>query len=148
MIAIIQRVKSANVKIDNKIYSSIRCGYLIFLGIFQQDTEKDIPKLTDKILHLRIMADEKGKMNKSILETKGEILVVSQFTLCANLKGGRRPDFFPALEPKKAKILYNTYINSLQKSGLTVKSGQFGAYMNIELINDGPVTFIIDSQEL
>jgi D-aminoacyl-tRNA deacylase len=145
MIALVQRVKSATITIDNKLYSSINYGYLIFLGIFQKDTEKDIAKLSDKILNLRIMADENGKMNKSILEIKGEILVVSQFTLCANLKGGRRPDFFPAKKPDEAEQHYELFIQELKKSGLIIRSGQFAAYMEINLINDGPVTFIANS---
>jgi D-tyrosyl-tRNA(Tyr) deacylase len=148
MITVIQRVKKAKVIIDNKIYSEIKNGYLILLGIFEEDTEKEIDKLIEKIINLRIMADENNKMNKSILETKNEIMVVSQFTLCANLKGGRRPDFFPAKEPEEAEKFYNLFIEKFKSHNLSIKSGQFAAYMEVELVNDGPVTFILDSKNL
>ena len=146
MIALIQRVTKASVLIEKKVCSKIKNGYLIFLGVFKEDNEKDIHKLVDKIVNLRIMSDDQGKMNKSIIDTKGEILVVSQFTLCANLKGGRRPDFFPAEEPKKAERLYNLFIKKLMDTTLRVKSGQFAAYMQVKLVNDGPVTFILNSK--
>ncbi len=147
MIALIQRVNQGKVFIDKKLYSQIGKGYLIFLGIFNKDNQEDIIKLVDKIAHLRIMADQHGKMNKSILQTKGEILVVSQFTLCAKLKGGRRPDFFPAMEPCEAKKLYWLFIQKLQKKNLTVKTGEFGAYMEVQIVNDGPVTIILNSKD-
>ncbi len=148
MIALIQRVCSASVSINNNVYSSISNGYLILIGIIQEDTRNNVEKLVGKILNLRIMADNQGKMNRSIIEVKGEILVVSQFTLCANLKGGRRPDFFPAKKPEEAKILYEQFIDNLNKSGLIVKTGEFAAYMKVSLVNDGPVTIIVDSKEI
>lgn len=148
MIALIQRVTSASVSINNKLYSLINNGYLILIGIYGADTDIDSKKLADKVLNLRIMPDYQGKMNKSIIEVKGEILIVSQFTLCANLKGGRRPDFFPAKKPDEAKMLYDQFILNLKKSGLVIKSGEFAAYMQVSLVNDGPVTFIIDSTKI
>ena len=148
MIALIQRVTKASVLIEKKVNSKIKNGYVILLGILKEDTENEVKKLAEKISVLRIMSDDQGKMNKSIIDTKGEILVVSQFTLCANLKGGRRPDFFPAEEPKKAERLYNLFIKKLMDTKLRVKSGQFAAYMQVKLVNDGPVTFIIDTKNI
>lgn len=147
MIALIQRVSSGSVIIDNKLFSHINAGYVIFLGIFDDDTEKDADKLTEKIVNLRIMADEDDKMNKSILEIKGEILLVSQFTLCADLTFGRRPSFIKAKKPDDAKILYEYLISKLSATGLTIKTGQFGAMMQVKIINDGPVTIIVDSKK-
>jgi D-tyrosyl-tRNA(Tyr) deacylase len=148
MIAVIQRVDKASVTIDNKLYSEIEKGILVFLGVIKEDAEPDGDILAKKIANLRIMVDESRKMNKSVIETKGEILVVSQFTLAANLKGGRRPDFFTAMEPKKAENLYVKFIDLLKGHGLTVKTGLFSAYMKIESVNDGPVTFILNSKVL
>ena len=146
MIALIQRVTKASVLIEKKGNSKIKNGYVILLGILKEDTENEVKKLAEKISVLRIMSDDQGKMNKSIIDSKGEILLVSQFTLCANLKGGRRPDFFPAEEPKKAERLYNLFIKKLMDTTLRVKSGQFAAYMQVKLVNDGPVTFILNSK--
>lgn len=148
MIALIQRVDKATVTVDSKIISKIGKGYLVFLGVAREDVMQDAEKLTEKISNLRIMADSKNKMNRSIMEEKGEILVVSQFTLSANLKGGRRPDFYPAMEPKGAEKLYQYFTRLLAAKGFPVKTGQFSAYMKIELVNDGPVTFILNSKEL
>jgi D-tyrosyl-tRNA(Tyr) deacylase len=148
MIAVIQRVDNASVKVDNKTISQIQKGYLIYLGVVKEDDETDAKKLSEKILNLRIMADNNNRMNRSVIEEKGEVLVVSQFTLAANLKGGRRPDFFSAMEPQGANNLYTLFTGLLKDSGVPVKTGQFSAYMKIESINDGPVTFIINSKDL
>lgn len=148
MIALIQRVTQAAVFINKKQYSSINKGYIIFLGIFKEDAVLEIDKLVDKIVNLRIMSDENGKMNKSIIDTKDELLVVSQFTLCANLKDGRRPDFFPAKEPKDAERLYNIFTEKLKQKGVPVKTGKFAAYMEVQIFNSGPVTFILDSKKI
>lgn len=148
MIALIQKVIQARVLIQKKEYSSIDQGYVIFLGVFKEDNEKDIMKLVNKIVRLRIMPDDQRKMNKSIIDSMGEILLVSQFTLCANLKGGRRPDFFPAKEPKEAEKLYNIFAGRLKQKGISIKTGQFAAYMEVQIFNDGPVTFILDSKQL
>lgn len=143
---VIQRVESASVKIDNKKISSIRYGYVIFVGIGKGDTEQDIDKCIDKIKNLRIMSDKNNKMNRDILETKGEVLVISQFTLYADLSS-RRPDFMRALNAKEAKALYDRFILLIRKEGILVKTGVFGAMMKVELINDGPVTIIYDTKE-
>ena len=148
MICVIQRVSQASVTIRNKTRSKINNGLLLFLGVAKTDTSHDTDRLVEKILALRIMEDDAGKMNLSVRETKGEILVVSQFTLCANLKGGRRPDFFPAKEPVEAERLYNLFIEKLALQNVPVQSGEFGAEMRVNLINDGPVTFILDSVNL
>lgn len=148
MIALIQRVSSAQVTIDEQIYSQIDQGYVILLGIFENDTDSDMTKLVDKIINLRIMADEQNKMNKSILDVKGDILLVSQFTLCADVKGGRRPSFIHAMKPEQANSIYNAVIHKLQDKGLKVKTGKFGAMMNVQINNDGPVTIIVDSKNI
>lgn len=148
MISLIQRVSKASVSIENKVYSLINHGYVILLGIFKDDTDQDVDKLAEKISTLRIMSDEKGKMNKSILDCKGEILLVSQFTLCADVKGGRRPSFINAMEPKEAEKLYNLLAQKLKAKNVTVRTGKFATYMEVAIFNDGPVTLILDSKEL
>lgn len=147
MKALIQRVKMAEVQIDGKIYSKINKGLLIFLGIKNGDTEKDIEYLVRKVPHLRIFEDSQEKMNLSTLDIKGEILVVSQFTLSADCRRGNRPSFDSAEEPAKAKDIYMRFIEGLGESGLKIETGDFGAYMQVHLINDGPVTIMIDSKK-
>ncbi len=147
MIALIQRVKKGKVLIDSKIHSEIGAGQIILLGIFNQDSEKDIEKLVEKVANLRIMSDDKGKMNLSILDTQGEILVVSQFTLAADLTFGRRPSFLDAKEPKEAEKLYELFVEKLKGKGLKVETGKFGEYMEVEILNDGPVTIIVDTKK-
>jgi len=148
MIVLIQRVKRAQVLIKEKLFAQINNGYVILLGIFDKDDEKDIFNLTEKVANLRIMSDEKGKMNKSILETKGEILLVSQFTLCADTEGGRRPSFIKAKPAKEAKILYQLFVQKLKEKNIPVKTGEFGEYMEVQIFNDGPVTIIINSKKI
>jgi D-tyrosyl-tRNA(Tyr) deacylase len=147
MIGIIQKVKSARVMIENKIYSRIDQGYLIFVGIYQQDQEQDAQILATKIIKLRIMPDCHDKMNLTLKEVKGEILVVPQFTLCATL-AGRRPSFSHAKPSQAAKIIYDYFVKILMQENIHVASGKFGAKMQVELINDGPVTFIVHSKHL
>lgn len=147
MKALIQRVKMAKVRIDGKIYSKTNKGLLIFLGIENGDTEKDIEYLVRKVPHLRIFEDSQEKMNLSTLDIKGEILVVSQFTLSADCIRGNRPSFDSAEEPAKAKDIYMRFIDGLRESGLKIETGDFGAYMQVHLINDGPVTIMIDSKK-
>jgi len=147
MKALIQRVKMAEVRINGKIYSKIKKGLLIFLGIENGDTEKDIEYLVRKVPHLRIFEDSQEKMNLSTLDIKGEILVVSQFTLSADCRRGNRPSFDSAEEPAKAKDIYMRFIEGLRESGLKIETGDFGAYMQVHLINDGPVTIMIDSKK-
>lgn len=146
MIALIQRVSRASVSIGGAPIASINHGFLILLGIFTEDTVSDIEYLSTKIIALRIMDDDQGKMNRSITETGGEILVVSQFTLCADVSKGRRPSYIKAMEPVPAKKMYEAFVESLRQKETIVQTGRFGAYMDVSLHNDGPVTIILDSK--
>ncbi len=146
MRAAIQRVKSAGVRIDGSNHFAIRNGLLILLGITHDDSYDDIEWLVSKILQLRIFNNVDGKMNLSVQDVSGELLVVSQFTLFAEIKKGNRPSFIKAAKPEYAIPLYEKFIERCQNSGLGVKSGKFGADMQIELVNDGPVTIWIDTQ--
>lgn len=143
---VIQRVKKASVSVEGKTISEIRNGFLILLGIGKEDSEETIRKMAEKVVKLRILADVAGKMNKSILDAHGEILVVSQFTLLAGTSGGNRPSFINAAPPEKAKKLYELFVEVLKNLGVKkVATGQFGTYMEVSLVNDGPVTIIIAS---
>ena len=144
MRALIQRVTSASVKVDEKIVGKIGKGFLIFLGVYEEDTEEKIEKLTKKIVNLRIFNDENDKMNLSIKEVKGEILLISQFTLCADTRKGNRPSFVSAKNPKDANVIYEKTIESIRNEGIIVEKGIFGADMKVELLNDGPVTISLD----
>ena len=146
MIAILQRVKSAQVNINNKQYSKINNGLLILLGINKIDTINDVKYLINKIVQLRIFNDDKDKMNLSISDINGDILVVSQFTLLANIHKGRRPSFTESAKPDDAKELYDLFINQLKEyNDLNIQTGVFGSMMDIKLINNGPATFILNS---
>ena len=144
MRALIQRVTSASVKVEGKIVGKIGKGFLIFLGIYEEDTEEKIEKLTKKIVNLRIFNDENDKMNLSIKEVKGEILLISQFTLCADTRKGNRPSFVSAKNPKDANVIYEKTIESIKNENIVVEKGIFGADMKVELLNDGPVTILLD----
>lgn len=144
MKALIQRVKKASVKIENKLFSSINRGILIFLGVEKNDEKINAEKLSEKILKLRIFEDENEKMNYSITDKQGDLLVVSQFTLCGDCKKGTRPSFDNSAPLEKAEELYEYFTNCLKQSNLKVESGKFRAHMDIELINDGPVTFWLE----
>ena len=148
MKALIQRVKNAGVKINNEIYSSISTGLLIFLGVEKNDTQNEALWLVDKLLKLRIFEDENEKMNLSVTDIKGEILVVSQFTLAGNCKKGTRPSFDNAMPPKEAENLYEFFVSEMKKSGLNIQTGVFGAMMDVSLINDGPVTFMLEKESV
>ena len=149
MIAVIQRVKNANVKVDNVIISEIEHGYLILLGVENGDTDKDIEKLSNKIVNLRIFEDDNEKMNLSLLDVQGSALIVSQFTLLANCVHGRRPDFLNAAKPDTAIPFYEKFCIRIKELGVTnVKTGKFGADMKVSLLNDGPVTIILNSKDL
>lgn len=149
MKAVIQRVKYATVKVDNKIIGECKQGFMILLGVIDGDTENDADKLIKKIPVLRIFEDENGKMNKSLLDIDGEILVVSQFTLAADCSHGRRPSFTASAPPDIANELYEYFVGELKIAGVkSVQTGEFGADMAVELLNDGPVTIVLDSKEL
>lgn len=145
MKAVVQRVKKAFVEIDGAERREIAAGLVILAGIGPKDSEADIEYIANKISGLRIFPDESGKMNLSVRETGGDILVVSQFTLYGNTRKGKRPDFTDAAPPEKAKPLYEAFVEKLKFTGLKVRSGEFGAYMVVEIHNDGPVTLIIES---
>ena len=147
MKVVVQRVKSAKVtrQEDSKVVGEIKSGLFLLLGIKKGDTEKQVEELVNKILKLRVMSDENDKMNLSVVDTKAEILLVSQFTLYANTNGGNRPSFIEAEEPAKAKVLYEYMITKLKESGLNIQSGSFGDYMKIETELDGPVTIILEN---
>lgn len=147
MRTVIQRVQSASVTIDGEIKSAIGKGLLIFLGIEDKDSEADIEWLVKKIVNLRIFDDENGVMNRSIIEVNGEALVVSQFTLHASTKKGNRPSYIKASKPEKAIPLYNEFCEEMSLAlGKTIGTGRFGADMKVGILNDGPVTILIDSQ--
>lgn len=144
---VIQRVISASVSVDGEIVASISKGLLALLGVGEDDTEADAQYLADKTANLRIFEDDAGKMNLSLTDIGGDILVVSQFTLYGDCRKGRRPSFASAARPEKADDLYKFYISALTKAGLKPQTGIFQAYMAVELINDGPVTILLDSSK-
>ena len=145
---ILQRVKKADVMINNRISGKIEIGYVILVGFERGDDEVFIKPMLDKILKLKLFADDTGKMNLSISDIKGGLLIISQFTLSADLKKGKKPSFSKALEPGLAKIYYELFLKEAKSSGVIVQSGEFGAMMQVTLQNDGPVTLILNSSEL
>jgi len=146
MRAVIQRVASSSVTVDNTQISSIGNGLLVLLGMTHSDEPSDVEFLADKIANLRIFEDSDGKMNLSVIDTNGEILVVSQFTLYGDSRKGRRPSFIEAAKPDKAEKLYEYFTEQIKAKGIPAQSGQFRAMMKVELVNDGPVTLIIESK--
>jgi len=147
MISVLQRVKSAAVFIDKQMISSIDSGYMILLGVAKNDTDADAKFLAEKIAGFRILSEGDKNMNRSITDVDGMVLVVSQFTLCADLRRGRRPGFTTSAPPEIAEPLYLKFCDLLSEQEITVKKGRFGATMDVSLINDGPVTFILNSRE-
>ena len=143
---LIQRVASSSVSVDGREIARIGRGFNVLAGVNVNDGQKDAVYLAQKILNLRIFEDEEGKFNKSILEVGGDILVVSQFTLYADCDKGRRPSFTGAARPEQAQVIIDFLLEKLRESGLRVESGMFGAHMVVEIINDGPVTVILDSK--
>lgn len=148
MKAVIQRVGRASVVVEERKIAQIGMGILVLLGVRRDDTKKEAELLAKKTANLRIFSDEQGKMNLSLLDIKGEALVVSQFTLYGNCKKGRRPSFIDAALPEKADLLYQEYVQYLKDEHITVQTGQFQAMMQVELVNEGPVTIILDSADL
>jgi len=148
MRALIQRVSRASVTVDEQIVGEIGQGLLVLLGVGQNDSEVQVKTLVDKIVYLRIFGDNEGKMNHSLLDIGGQVLVVSQFTLYADVRRGRRPSFTDAAPPSLAEPLVERFKSAIAAYGLTVADGIFGAYMEVELLNDGPVTIWMDSEEL
>lgn len=146
MKVVIQRSKEASVTVNGELISSIEKGYVLLVGITHDDTIEDVKYVAKKVAELRIFEDDEGKMNRSILDAGGEILSVSQFTLYADTKRGRRPSFIEAAKPEVAKPLWESFNEQLKAYGLTVKTGIFGADMKVSLINDGPVTIIVESK--
>ena len=147
MRAVVQRVKKASVTVDGEIIGSINHGLVVLLGVTDTDTEKDMLAIVQKLIHLRIFEDDAGKMNESLMDKAGSILSVSQFTLFADIQKGRRPSFIKAASPEKALALYEAFNNELASNGVHVETGEFGAMMDVELINDGPVTIIMETKE-
>ena len=148
MRAVIQRVKNARVEVSGRITGEIGKGLLIFLGVGDEDSEKDCEYLADKIANLRIFPDENDLMNLSSLDIGGDMLVVSQFTLWGDCRKGRRPSFAKAARPERAKELYEFFIGALKKTGLKIAAGEFQEMMDVHLINDGPVTILLDSSRI
>ena len=146
MKAVIQRVSRARVVIDSLEHSSIQLGILILLGVEKGDTAQDGAALARKVVELRIFEDEAGKMNRSVIDMQGEVLAVSQFTLLGDCRKGRRPSFDDAAPPDQARELYDAFVESLRLTGVRVQTGVFQANMDVELVNQGPVTFILESK--
>ena len=147
MKVVLQRVKSASVSVDGKIAGKIDRGLLLLIGIAETDTMADVDFVADKCVNLRIFEDENDKMNRSVIEEGGEILAISQFTLLGNTRKGRRPSFIDAANPEKGKAFYDAFVEKLKSTGLKVECGIFGAMMDVDLINYGPVTIIIENRD-
>ncbi len=148
MKAVVQRVKYAEVKVGNETVGECREGFLVLLGVAEGDTEAEADLLVRKIVGLRVFSDEYGKMNRSITDIGGEMLVVSQFTLLANCRHGNRPDFLASAKPDEAKRLYEYFTEQMKKSVPHVANGIFGAHMEVTLLNNGPITILLDTDEL
>ena len=147
MRAVVQRVKSASVTVDSELVSEIGAGVLVFLGVAHDDTATELAYIANKVANLRIFEDEDGKMNRSLLETGGAALVVSQFTLYGDCRKGRRPSFINAARPEVANALYEQFISALEQQNIPTQGGTFQAMMDVQLINDGPVTILLDSDK-
>ena len=148
MRAVLTRVKHASVTIDGKVHGQIGEGFLILLGITHEDTEAQAVKLADKLTGLRIFEDENGKMNRGLEEVNGQLLIVSQFTLYGNCKKGRRPDLLAAARPEVAIPLYEKFVELCRAKGFHTETGEFGADMQVESLNDGPLTLVVDTDQL
>lgn len=147
MRAVVQRVTYSSVKVDGEIVGEINKGFNVLLGISKEDTEEDMKYIKDKIINLRVFSDENDKMNLSLLDIKGELLLISQFTLYGDARKGRRPNFMNALGGEEAKQFYDKFIEMMKETGLKVQTGIFGADMKVDIKNDGPVTILLDSSK-
>ncbi len=145
MRAVIQRVSSSKVTVEENITGEIKKGLLVLLGVTHEDTSKDVDYILDKVINLRIFEDENEKMNLSLKDINGELLVVSQFTLYGDCRKGRRPSFTSAAKPEIANELYEQFIDKAKKEGITTQTGSFGANMTVDIVNDGPVTILLES---
>jgi D-tyrosyl-tRNA(Tyr) deacylase len=148
MKVVVQKVKESSVKVDEKIIGQINEGLMLLVGFTETDNREIIDKMIDKIINLRIFVDNNDKMNLSLLDVKGSILSISQFTLYANCKKGRRPSFVDALSGEKASPLYDYFNEKIKERGIHIETGLFGADMKVSLINDGPITIVLDSDEI
>ena len=148
MRAVVQRVKSSSVTVNGEIVGSIKEGLNVLLGISQDDTIEDIKYIIDKVVNLRIFQDENDKMNLSVKDTEGEILVISQFTLYGDCRKGRRPNFMNALGGSEAEHLYNKFVDMIKETGIKIETGVFGANMDVLIQNDGPVTILLESKKV
>jgi len=146
MRGVVQRVRRASVEVEGNVIGEIEHGILLLLGVEDTDEEKDLEYMCDKVPNLRIFEDENGKMNKSLIDVGGQLLVISQFTLLGDARKGRRPSFTSAAVPDKAIPMYENFIKKMKYSGITTQCGEFGADMQVELVNDGPVTILLDSR--
>jgi D-tyrosyl-tRNA(Tyr) deacylase len=147
MIVVVQRVKSASVRVEENVVGAINRGLLLLVGIACTDEKEDVEYVAEKCIHLRIFPDEQGKMNRSLIEAGGAVLVISQFTLLGNTTKGRRPSFIEAADPEKGHALYHYFIDCIHTYGIQIETGVFGAMMDVSLINDGPVTLIVESKK-
>jgi len=147
MRAVVQRVKKASVVVEDELVSEISEGILVLLGVGQDDDDSDVDYMANKIANLRIFEDDNKKMNLSLIDVEGQALVVSQFTLYGDCRKGRRPSFVEAAKPEKADELYQKFVSALKEIGLVVKEGVFQAFMDVKLVNNGPVTILLDSQK-
>lgn len=145
---VVQRVKESSVTIDGKVHGQIGKGFMVLVGFCDGDNETIVDKMIDKMIHLRIFEDENGKMNLSLDDVKGSVLSISQFTLYANCKKGRRPSFIEAAKPEVAIPLYDYFNEKIREQGIHLETGIFGADMKVSLINDGPITIVLDSKEI
>ena len=147
MRAVVQRVKKSRVIVEGRLVGEINKGFNVLLGISKEDTIEDLKYIKDKIINLRVFEDENDKMNLSLLDIKGDILAISQFTLYGDCRKGRRPNFMNAMGGDESKALYEEFVKMLKESGLKIETGEFGAHMNVEIENDGPVTILLDSKK-
>lgn len=148
MRAVLQRVSEASVKVDNNIIGQIQKGFVVLLGIGKEDNEEDIKYICEKIINLRVFEDAQDKMNLSVLDVEGELLIISQFTIYGDCRKGRRPSFDTAAKVEEAKRLYEKFLEEIKNNGIKIEAGEFQADMKVSLVNDGPVTMLLDSKRM